>query len=57
MREAMAGPDAADRDTQPGADIGVRQGRVLEQQEDQLLAGGRQVAECLAQRCVALGCQ
>ena len=30
---------------------------ILEQQEDQLPAGGRQVAECLAQRRVALGCQ
>ena len=45
---AAGGPDAADRDTQPGADIGVRQGRILEQQEDQLLARGRQIAKRLA---------
>jgi hypothetical protein len=52
---AAGGPDAADRGAQPGADIGVGQGRVLEQQEDQLLAGGRQVAECLAQRARSWG--
>jgi hypothetical protein len=52
---AAGGPDAAGRDTQLGADLGVRHGRVFDEQGDQLLAGGGQVGERLAQRCVALG--
>ena len=54
---AAGGPDAADRDAQPRADLGVGQGRVFEQQGDQLLTGGRQGRERLAQRGVALGRQ
>jgi hypothetical protein len=54
---AAGGPDAADWDTQPGADFGIGDGRVLEEQGDQLLAGGRQSRERLAQRGVALGRQ
>ena len=37
---AAARPDAADRDAQPGADLGICQGRVLDEQGDQLLAAG-----------------
>ena len=40
--------DAAGRDAQPGADLGIRHGRVLGEQGDQLLAAGRQVRERLA---------
>ena len=54
---AASGPDAADRDAQPGTDLGVRHGRVLDQHEDQSPAGWRQVLERLAQCGVALGCQ
>ncbi len=54
---AAGGPDAADGDTEPDADLGVGHGRVLKQQGDQLLAGGRQSGERLAQRGVALGRQ
>jgi len=35
---AAAGPDAPDGDAQPGADLGVREGRVFEEQGDQPLA-------------------
>src|SRR6185437_14973029 len=52
---AAAGPDAADRDAQPGADLGVGHRRVFDEQGDQLLAAWRQVAERFAQRSVALG--
>jgi hypothetical protein len=51
---AAAGPDAAGRDAELGADLGVRQGRILGQQGDQLLAGRRQRGERLAQRRVPL---
>src|SRR6478672_525695 len=37
--------DAADRDAQPGADIGVGQRRVGDEQGDQLLAVRRQLVE------------
>ena len=52
---AAGGADAADGDAEPDADLGVGHGRVLKQQGDQLLAGGRQCGERLAQRGVALG--
>ena len=35
---AAAWPDAADRDAQLGADLGIRRGRVFGEQGDQLLA-------------------
>jgi hypothetical protein len=53
---AAGGPNAADRDAQPGADLGVRHGRVRDKQGNQLLAALRQIGECLAQRSVAF-CQ
>jgi hypothetical protein len=40
---AAGGPDAADRDAQLGADLGVRHRRVCGEQGDQLLAARRQV--------------
>jgi hypothetical protein len=51
---AAGGPDAADGDAEPGADLGVGHGRVLDQGEDQRPAGWRQVAERCVQRRVAL---
>jgi hypothetical protein len=50
-------PDAADRDAQPGADLGIGNRRVLDEQGNQLPAEGIQCAERLAQRGVALGLQ
>ena len=52
---AAAGPDAADGDAEPGADLGVRYRRVGDQQGQQPLAIGGQVAERGAQRGVPLG--
>ena len=46
--------DAANRDAQPGADLGVGQRRVRDKQGDQPLAVRRQVSERLAQCRVAL---
>jgi hypothetical protein len=58
VQAAAAGrPDAADGDAQPGADLGVGHGRVLDQQADQLPARWRQIAERCAQRRVALSRQ
>jgi hypothetical protein len=50
------GSDAADRDTQLGADPGEGHRRVLDQQRDQLLTAG-EVRERLAQRRATLGHQ
>ncbi len=58
VQAAAAGrPDTADRDTQPGADLGIGHGQVLKQQGDQPLTGGRQGRERFAQRYVAFGRQ
>ena len=54
---AAGGPDAPHRDAKPGTDLGVRNRRVLDQQQDQLLVARRQVPERLAQRGVPLGRQ
>jgi hypothetical protein len=54
---AAAWPDASDRDAQPGADLGVRHGRVFGEQGDQPLAPGSQPGERLAERRVPLGQQ
>src|SRR5262245_36802686 len=51
---AAAGPDASDRDAQPGAYLRIRHRRVLDEHAHQLLAFRRQVRESLAQRRVAL---
>src|SRR5215813_4431127 len=51
---AAAGPDAPDGDAQPGADLGVRHGRVFEEHGDQALARGWQAGEGLAEGRVAL---
>jgi hypothetical protein len=48
-------PDALDWDAQRDADLGVRRGRLRDEQGEQLLAGRGQVAERRAQRRVALG--
>jgi len=45
---ATQGPDAADRDTEGGADLGVGHGRVGGEQGEQLLGAGREVGECRA---------
>ena len=49
-----AGPDAPDRDAQPGADLGVRHGWILGEHFDQLPAFWWQARQGLAQRGVAL---
>jgi len=49
--------DAADRDDEGGADLGVGHGRVVDEQGDQLLVVRRQAGERLAQRGVPLGGQ
>jgi hypothetical protein len=43
-------PDAADRDAQPGADLGVGDGRVLDKQGQQPLAVQRQAGEGFGER-------
>src|SRR6201986_4859480 len=45
---AAVRPDAADRDAQPGADLGIRHGRGLGQQDHQPLPAGGQGGESLA---------
>jgi hypothetical protein len=52
---AAVGANAADRDAEPDIDLGIRRGRILGEQGDQLLAAGWQLRERLAQGCVALG--
>ena len=47
-------PDAPDRDAQLGADLGVRQWGVLDEQGDQLLRFGGQLRKRIAQRGMAL---
>ena len=47
---AAARADASDRNAQLGADLGVRYGRVCDEQGDQLLAARGQIRERLAQR-------
>jgi hypothetical protein len=54
---AAGGPDAPDRDAEPGADLDVGDRRVLDEDGEQLLAAGGQGRERLAQRRVALGRQ
>jgi hypothetical protein len=51
---AASGPDASYRDTQPGADLGVRHGRILDQGADELLIARGQAGEGLAECSVAL---
>ena len=46
-----------DRDVQPGADLGVRHGQVIDQQGDQLLAARRQAGGYLTRRGAQLSCQ
>src|SRR5262252_10799975 len=48
-------PDTTGRDAQGGADLGVGQGRGVNEQGEQLPATWRQAGERLAQRGVALG--
>jgi hypothetical protein len=52
---AAGGPDAPDGDAEAGADLGVGQRRVLDQQREQLLAAGGQAGKRLAQRRATLG--
>jgi len=52
---AAARPGAAGRDAQPGADLGIRQRRILDEQGEQLLAARGQLPECLPQGGVPLG--
>jgi hypothetical protein len=54
---AASRPDAANRDTQPDANLRIGHGRVFKQQGDQPLTGGWQGRERFAQRRVALGSQ
>jgi hypothetical protein len=51
---AAGGPDAAGRDAESGADLGVGQRRVLHEQGGQVVTGRRQIGERLAQRRVPL---
>ncbi len=55
QQAAAGGPDAAGRDAQPGADLGVGQRRIHDEQFHQPLAAGGQVGERLAQGGVTLG--
>jgi hypothetical protein len=55
QQAAAGGPDAADRDAQPGADLGVRQRRIHDEQFHQPPAAGGQVGERLTQGGVTLG--
>jgi hypothetical protein len=58
VQAAAAGrPGADDRDAQPGADLGVRHGRLVDEQGKQPLAARGQAAECLTQRRVTFRCK
>src|SRR5437660_889035 len=52
---SAVGSDAPGRDAQPRADLGIRYRRVCDGQGEQLLAGGGQPGNCVAQSGLLLG--